>query len=318
MIIPSIKTVFIDIPKTGSSSMTEFLVRAFGYLPHRSNVDPAWNVSLCPGQSRLILDENSTLNHTGVRHEPLISCYKNIPDFHDYFFFSVVRNPFDRFKSFVYETLLHSRFKYNQQHFTSRHPQNPLYDDPWYVNGLRKEKSEDTQFNLFIHHLSIIRNKGWKNINLCSIPVHVWPQVYFLSLTTPQPYTLRILPFEDIDLWIDDFRKELSIKSGMDVTEIPFSNIDPTPLTIFTRKSNISSIKTIPHEHDWEIKIHNSSFSAAPDLEFQAKYPTYNSFIEDYKAEKSKINERYGQLLEDHRNLIESAYHDDMVTYGYA
>ena len=40
--------------------------------------------------------------------------------------------------------------------------------------------------------------------------------------------------------------------------------------------------------------------------------------IKDYKEAKADIHERYEQFLEDNRNLIESVYHDDMVTYGYA
>ena len=79
----------------------------------------------------------------------------------------------------------------------------------------------------------------------------------------------------------------------------------------------MDSIKTIPHNDEWELKSHTiPGFN--PDFEFQSKYPTYTSFIKDYKAEKIKIDEHYGQLLEDNRNLIESVYHDDMVTYGYA
>ena len=317
MIISSIKTVFIDVPKVGSSSMTEFLARAFGFLPLQSSVNPAWNVSLCPGQSSLTLTEINTLKFTGIRHEPLISCYKNIPDFHDYFFFSMVRNPFNRFKSFVYENLLFSRFKHRQHHFVSRIYPNSLYDDPWYVNGRHKEQSEKDQFKLLINHLYIIKSKGWENMNLCSMPVHVWPQVYFLSLKTPQPYALKILPVEKINLWIDDFKNELSIKSGLNITDLPFPNIDPIPLTIFTEKSNMDSIKTIPHNDEWELKIHALP-GISPDFEFQSKYPTYTSFVKDYKEAKADIHEHYGQLLEDNRNLIESVYHDDMVTYGYA
>ena len=317
MIIPSIKTVFIDVPKAGSSSMTHFLIKAFNFLPLQSSVNSAWNTSLCPGQSRLVLNNNNTLNFTGVRHEPLISCYKSIPDFHDYFFFGMVRNPFDRFKSFVYETLLYSRFKYKQYHFVSRDYVNSLYDDPWYINGRHKEQSEKVQFSLLISHLNIIKSKGWENMNLCSMPVHVWPQVYFLSLKTPQPYALKILPVEKIDLWINDFKDELSMWSGIDVTKYSFPNIDPVPLIIFTDKSSMDSIKTIPHNDEWELNIHATP-STTVDNEFQEKYPTYDLFIKDYKVEKIKINERYGQLLEDNRSLIEDVYRDDMVTYGYA
>ena len=317
MIIPSIKTVFIDVPKAGSSSMTHFLIKAFNFLPLQSSVNSAWNTSLCPGQSRLVLNNNNTLNFTGVRHEPLISCYKSIPNFHDYFFFGMVRNPFDRFKSFVYETLLYSRFKYKQYHFVSRDYVNSLYDDPWYINGRHKEQSEKVQFSLLISHLNIIKSKGWENMNLCSMPVHVWPQVYFLSLKTPQPYALKILPVEKIDLWINDFKDELSMWSGIDVTKYSFPNIDPVPLIIFTDKSSMDSIKTIPHNDEWELNIHATP-STTVDNEFQEKYPTYDLFIKDYKVEKIKINERYGQLLEDNRSLIEDVYRDDMVTYGYA
>ncbi len=117
--------------------------------------------------------------------------------------------------------------------------------------------------------------------------------------------------------YVHDFKNELSIKSGINVNDLTFPNIDPVPLTIFIEKSNMDSIKTIPHNDEWELKIHTTS-GMSPDFEFQSKYPTYTSFIKDYKAEKLKINERYGQLLEDNRNLIESVYHDDMITYGYA
>ena len=70
--------------------------------------------------------------------------------------------------------------------------------------------------------------------------------------------------------------------------------------------------------HDSVIKNLSEILSKDAIIQFQEKYPTYDLFIKDYKVEKIKINERYGQLLEDNRSLIEDVYRDDMVTYGYA
>ena len=314
MIIPAIKTIFIDVPKAGSSSMTNFIVNAFDHLPHHSNVNPSWNVDLCPAQSMLTQQNSGVLTFIGCRHEPLISIYKAIPDFHDYFLFGMVRNPFDRFKSFVYETLLYRKYNNLQTHFTSRNPNNSLYSDSWYVN---EKYNEQSQLNLFTHHLSVIRSKGWEKINVCSIPLHVWPQVYFLSLKTPRPYTLRILPLESVDLWINDFKTELSSWSGLNVSKIQFPKIDPIPLTTFIGKSNSETLKTVPHTHDWELQIHATP-GLNPDPAFQLKYPTYDLFLQDYKLEKSRINDEYGLWFEEYRPLIEEVYKDDMVTFGYA
>jgi hypothetical protein len=318
MIIPAAKTVFIDIPKTGSSSMVNFLTKAFLPLPKQSNVNPSWNVDLCPAQSKFLNKfgaEGNTLHCRSVRHEPIISVYKNIPDFHDYFFFTMVRNPFDRFKSFVYETLIHQRFKSPIYHFTSRDLLNSLYTDSWFVNNRDTEKQ---QFGLLIYHLNVIKSKGWNNINLCSLPLHMWPQVNFISLKTPAPYTLRILPFEQTNEWIDDFKTELSMWSGFNVSNFDFPNIDPCILNIYLSKSTLDSIKTMSYDYELLSVIYNPAVNNQPDPEFQAKYPTYDLFLQDYKLEKSRINDEYGPILEEHRDLIESVYHEDMVTLGYA
>jgi hypothetical protein len=314
MIISAIKTVFIDVPKAGSSSMTEFLIRSFSSLPHSSNVNLLWNIDLCPLHPSAKQKLNGDVSFSTNRHEPLVSIYKHIPDFHDYFFFTMVRNPFDRFKSFAYETLLHKRFKRPQITPVSRNPYQSFYTDSWFVND---RHSSEEQLHLLITNLHIIKSKGWDNVNLCSIPIHAWPQVNFLSLKTPRPYTLRILPFETMDVWMDDFKDELSKWGGIDVTKNAFPNLDPSPLTIFIEKSNMDSIKTMPYEHEWELKQFIQP-GLNPDLEFQAKYPTYDSFIKSYNEEKIKIHEQFGSILEDHRGLIEDVYRDDMITYGYA
>jgi hypothetical protein len=317
MIIPAAKTVFIDIPKTGSSSMVHFLTRSFSHLPLHANVTPSWNVDLCPAQTKLTPKRNGdgyALHFTGIRHEPLISVYKNLPDFYDHFFFTVVRNPFDRFKSFIYETLLQKRFKLLQSHFTSSG--HGLYTDPWFLND-SKYNSDENQLNLIIYHLKVIKAKGWNNINLCSLPLHIWPQVNFTSLKIPNSYTLRILPFEQIDRWVGDFKTELSMWSGVNINDIPFPNIDPAAQTIFIYKHPAESLKTIPNYQECGINI-VATPGKALDTEFQAKYPTYDLFLQDYKLEKLRIDEEYGLLLEEHRDLIESVYHDDMITYGYA
>jgi hypothetical protein len=317
MIIPAAKTVFIDIPKTGSSSMVHFLVHAFSHLPLHINISPSWNVDLCPAQSKLTSKRDGdgfALHFTGVRHEPLISIYKNLPDFHDHFLFSVVRHPFNRFKSFVYETLLHKNFNHFQSHFVS--PANGLYTDSWFLNDI-KSNSDINQFNLIIYHLNVIKAKGWNNINLCSLPLHIWPQVNFTSLKTPNPCALRILPFEQIDRWIDDFKTELSIWSGVNVNDIPFPNIDPSVQAIFIKKHPAESLKTIPSYQECGINV-VSVPGKDLDTEFQAKYPTYDLFLQDYNLEKSRIDKQFGPMLEEYRDLIESVYHDDMVTYGYA
>jgi hypothetical protein len=313
MIIPAIKTVFIDVPKAGSSSMTNFLINAFYHLPRHSNVNPSWNVDLCPAQSMLRQQNNGSLEFVGCRHEPLISIYKAVPDFHDYFLFAMVRNPFDRFKSFVYETLLFKKFNYPQVHFISRNPNNSLYTDSWYVNDRYDEKN---QLSLFVDHLNIIKSKGWSQINVCSMPLHIWPQVYFLSLKTPRPYTLRILPVEGVNSWINDFKIELSHWSGIDINKNQFPKIDPIPLTIFIGKSNSETFKTVPYTHEWERQIHIPS-GLNPDPEFQLKYPTYDLFLQDYKFEKSRIDDEYGSWFKEYRSLIEEVYEEDMITFGY-
>ena len=162
MIIPSLKTAFIDIPKTGSTSITYFLHKV--YKDFSLDVpDPLWWSKECSQQmSHQWHSSDNIITVAKTRHHPLISYYKNIPDFYDFLYFSIVRHPFNRFKSFVYETLLQTYFNKPQLIFTSQKQQNNTYSDPWFINSNKSEDWIDQQLRLILHHFHFINLKFLK------------------------------------------------------------------------------------------------------------------------------------------------------------
>jgi hypothetical protein len=318
MIIPSLKTAFIDVPKTGSTSINYFLRKTYKDFPTASP-DPLWWCKECSQQmSHLLRSSDNVITNTPpkTRHHPLISYYKNIPDFYDFLYFSVVRHPFDRFKSFVYETLLHLYFNKKLHCFSTQG--NDTYPDPWFINSNKSKDYMDVQLRLILSHFHFINLKGFKNVNLCSMPMHMWPQNYFLTLKTLLPYQLRILKIENLKEWEYDFKLELSRWGGLNVTNEIIPNLDPSPYSIFLLKSNPTNKLTIPHDEPWAVDFFNPSKQYLPDEGFEKLYPTYDLFIQRYNELKLELDDTVLPILEEHRNLIESVYHEDMVTYGYA
>ena len=311
-----IKTAFIDIPKTGSTSITHFLHKNYRHLSI-GTPNSLWWCKECSQQlSHGWESSNGNIIVNKTRHYPLISYYNHIPDFYDYLFFSIVRHPFSRFKSFVYETLLNTYFNKKQYYFTSQAKE--TYPDPWFINSCKEDDWMHLQLRLLFHHLNLIQSKGFQNVNLCSMPMHMWPQNYFLTLKTALPYQLRILKIEKLKEWENELKLELSKWGGLNVTNEIIPNIDPTAYSIFLTKSNPTNKLTIPYNQPWEIGIFSPPDRYFPDTNFENLYPTYDLFIQRYNELKLEIDSIISPILEDHRDLIENAYHEDMVTYGYA
>lgn len=313
MIVPAAKTVFIDIPKTGSTSIVEWMRKVFASLPSNSAVNPAWNNSLCPEQVSLKISSGFNLINHPVRHEPLLSKYVSLVDFHNYFYFSVVRHPFERFKSYMYEVLLHKVYNYNLYHFASAPEFKRYYHDSWYLNG--PEFKLDVQAELTLNNLKIINAKGWDRVNLCSTPLHIWPQVNFLALKTVRPYKLRVLHIEHINEWENDLKNELTDWTGIDTRKHAIGKLDPVCTPIYAAKVNSYGIETIPKDKLWEVE---RSHSTKLDPSFQEQFPTYQSFVDDYNINKKIIKSKFDQIMEDNRDLIENVYREDMIQYGYA
>jgi hypothetical protein len=280
MVIPAVKMAFIDVPKTGTTSLTYFLhqnYRAFA----KSNPDNLWYIKACSRQvSHNFRDpKGEGISYPKVRHVPLLSYYENIPDFYDYFYFTLVRHPFDRFKSFIYETLLHIYFNLPNDYFSKQSIYNKTYLDPWFLENNNTDDWMHHQCMMVINQLNIIQGKTFNKVNLCSIPLHLWPQNYFLTLKTATPYNLRILKLENLKKWENDFKLEISQWSGINVTNSIIPHIDPITYNIFLTKTSSANKLTIPHNQDWELKIFHDSDKHVPDLFFEEKFPPLLSLI---------------------------------------
>jgi hypothetical protein len=119
-----------------------------------------------------------------------------------YFIFTVVRNPFDRFKSTFIEEILYNKYKFKTISMgSSLTANNRSLVDPWVITGhehlsTQQKNSVELQAELLINKLRILRDKGgFERLGVCETPIHLWPQHYFTSLTTPEPLNYRILKY---------------------------------------------------------------------------------------------------------------------------
>jgi len=329
MINTQVKLVFIDIPKTGSSALKTFLVRAFHEYTWQPSSNPAWINILCPKDKQYTITSPGKVElMNSQRHEPLISTFMHVNNLHQYYTFAIVRDPFERFKSAFIELIMFTRYKIPQ---TSASSPNVSYHshlhDPWFIyphHGINNHYDsrpvydtyslEEIQSKLIFNHLKSISNRGgFDKIGVCDIPSHFWPQYYFTALTLPISSNVVFIKYENLDKDFPVLREELSYFTGVDVTKEELLHIDPTCRYIFS-SYNSKAINTMGYKFELEKEIHPRP---TDDPGFCAKYPDFETFSIAYKEEKQRVTEHWLPTLENHRDMIEHLYAEDYRLHGY-
>jgi hypothetical protein len=320
MINTQLKIIFVDVPKTGSTSIKTLLIRGFNKFIWQNVANSNWINKACPSHAGYTLNQDGSLSsQSSSRHEPLLSKYMMVGGMDTYFIFAVVRNPFDRFKSTFIEELLYNKYKFkNLSLNSSLTSNNRSLVDPWFITGhehlsLQRKNSVELQAELLIDKLRILRDKGgFEQLGVCETPIHLWPQHYFTSLTTPQPLNYRILKYEYLKKDIPVLKNELSRWSGVDINNQELQHIDPTANFIFAQ-NNSPAIDTMGFIYPSEREIRPGT----PDFNFIAQYPTFPDFLTHFKTEKEEIKKIFDPFLEDHRGLIEDLYRKDYQLFEY-
>lgn len=336
MVSTQLKVMFVDIPKTGSTSLKRFLIRSLHPYYFNMITDPAWMTHTCPGGNNSLSAQVDLklLVMNGVRHEPISSIYRNTYLYiHECFIFSNVRNPFSKFKSYVIEQMLlnHYDLPFRTIQSWTKNTSNQHLIDP---SNLFTHKDvfksttgwrSDSELLLTFLHITLnrIKNKGgFRNFNACDIDIHLWPQYMFFNLPNPKPLPIRIMSFENIEADFEMLKKDLSSFVGTDITSMPLPQADPIPEMIYgwmnpTAKKEMGELLGITHEQEWELLKTNTRLTPF-HVEVLQKFPTYSSFIVEYKKIKQQyIDELYPILESDFRELIEEVYDEDYRLLGY-
>lgn len=102
MVVVEQNILFIHIPKTGGQSITVYLLE--------NNNQPTNNLN----NSKFGLVNNNNLKLKGPQHyhHMFLKEYEKIYKLKNYFIFSVVRNPFDRFVSAFYYSNFYKKYNY--------------------------------------------------------------------------------------------------------------------------------------------------------------------------------------------------------------
>lgn len=329
MINTQLKLLFIDIPKTGSSALKTFLFRGFHEFTWQPATNLAWENILCPKERQyLLLSNYRTEVASSVRHEPLLSTYMHVLNLNNYFTFSIVRDPFERFKSAFLEAMMFTRYKVPQKSTGNPNTYSNLsLQDPWFIyphHGINnyfinkpKHDSlslEEIQVKLIFNQLKLTANKGgFDKIGVCDIPLHFWPQYHFTSLTLPNPLNITYIKYENLEKDFPILKEELTYVTGVDIRneELPF--VEPTCNWIFSHH-NPDAIDTIGYKFATEKEI---SRDPSPDPGFIGRYPDFKTFVDEYKKEKQMVMNYWLPTLEEHRDLIEHLYAEDYRLFGY-
>jgi hypothetical protein len=331
MINTQLKLLFIDIPKTGSTSLKCFIVREFSEFIWLGNSHPSWMGLFCnKNRSYSINQFQKAQMNFKVRHEPLVSCFLHIEDIKDYFTFTVVRNPFDRFVSAFIEIMMFNRHnvpQFSADHSSTRHDNLP---DSWHAyphhhlnrHYLELEKKEEEknialekhQSKLIFNQLNRIASKGgFNNTGVCNVPLHFWPQYIFTDLTLPSPLNIIFLKHEYLKQDFPIFKRELSNFTGINVVDTELPYIDPVATIIYSYH-NPGGVNTIDFKSNEEKEIHpNPKLNEA----FAERYPTFDSYYSDYLEEKKEIKARWLPTLEVNCSLIEHLYSEDYRKFNY-
>lgn len=329
MINTQLKLLFIDIPKTGTSAFKTFLFRGFHEFTWQPATNGSWKNILCPKERQYLLTStHKTEIPASVRHEPLLSTYTHVLNLNSYFIFSIVRDPFERFKSAFLEAMMFTRYKVIQKSTGNPNTYSNLsLQDPWFIYPhhsinnyfVHKPKQdsislEEIQVKLIFNQLKIIANKGgFDKIGVCDVPLHFWPQYLFTSLTLPNPLNITYIKYENLEKDFPILKEELTYVTGVDIRneELPF--VDPMCTWIFSHH-NPEAIDTIGYKFDSEKEISRDS---SPDLGFINRYPDFKTFADEFKKEKQMVMNYWLPTLEEHRDLIEHLYAEDYRLFGY-
>lgn len=328
MICPNLKLLFIDIPKTGSTSLKKFILKNYPDYFFSAVSNPAWKMRMCPEYTKPLMNPyQKTFDLGGSRHEPLISIYESAHNLHDYFTFTVVRDPFTRFISVMMEILMAIRFKhcFESEDSLRRSSNDPssMLNDPLFLFPSMKQGFDHLKEDLFelqVRHiynrLIIIHRKGgFEHNNICSIPTHFWPQYYFTTIHIANPLPIRILSYENLKQDIKTLSEELEMWGPYRIEDKTLPHYDPIPEIIFIGHNYeaSNSIKVSrPEEKEGRPKP-----AQEQDPKFRELYPTFDDFLPVYKEEKKKLQERFNPIFEEYRWLVEQLYAEDYRKFRY-
>ena len=322
MINTQLKLIFVDIPKTGTTAFKWFLTRGFHNFTWQGATNPSWVTDFCKVGNAKMEASGKSYKIGNVRHEPLLSKYMNVAGIESYFIFTIVRDPFERFKSAFVETILSLMYGIDIKSIS--HPNkntNENLIDPWFVNSHYPQNNyyniisqEEAQIKLIFNQLNIIANKGgFEKIGVCNTPIHFWPQYYFTSLTIPSPLKLVVIKYENLKKDFPILKEELSNITGIDVTKEELPYTDPMANFIFCAR-NPDAKNTV----GWKFPFEKETVKNAPkNYEFIKAFPTYSDFLVKYKEDKQQIIDTWLPTLEKHRGLIEHLYAEDYRLYEY-
>ncbi len=328
MICTNLKILFIDIPKTGSTSLKKFILKNYPDYYFSAVNNPTWKMRMCPEYMKPVMTPHAkSFDFGGSRHEPLISIYESSHYLHDYLIFTVVRDPFTRFKSCMMEILMAMRFKHGFESEDSlrrsaNDPSSQLNDPFFLFPSMRKgfDHLEEDLYELQVRHIynkltTIHRKGGFENYNICSIPTHLWPQYYFTTVHIANPLPIRILSYENLKQDIKTLSEELEMWGPYKIEDKTLPHHDPIPEIIFVGQNfeASNSIKiTRPEEKEGRQRAPHEI-----DPEFRKLYPTFDDFLPVYKQEKKKLQERFDPIFEQNRWLIEELYAEDYRKFRY-
>jgi hypothetical protein len=327
MISPQLKTIFVDIPKTGSTTLKRFLLKSY-YPYHFHNVaDPLWIHNCCPENQDFVLNDIfGGVMPVMTRHEPLLNKFKFIGNnIYNHFIFTCVRDPFSRFISAHIELLMYAHYNVRMKGWNNlkKFSSNNFLMDPLYVNQHAAIFQHtgmdhvDLQTNFLLDTLHIILGKGgFGSWDACQIETHFWPQYLFLKIASPKPIPIHVIHFEKLSQEFEGLKKALSSFTGLSIMDESLPNVDPLAEIIFLQHHP----KALPEVMEYYGVKNMGELEGKPGRgtpEFVERFPTFEDYLIDHKKTKKQFIERLTPFWEENRKLIETVYDEDYKMLGY-